>query len=64
MTLQLRAGSARIALDSSLAGFSEIVAQAVQAARRNGLPLDAVTLANLEALEQGGAAGSQAGMAT
>ena len=64
MTLQLRAGSARIALDSSLTGFSEIVAQAVRAARQNELPLDAVTLANLAALEEGGAAGSQAGMAT
>ena len=64
MTLQLRAGSARIALDSSLTGFSEIVAEAVQAARRNALPLDAVTLANLQALEAGGVPGSQAGMAT
>ena len=64
MTLQLTAGSARIALDSSLTGFSEIVAQAIQAARRNELSLDAVTLANLAALEQGGAAGSQAGVAT
>jgi hypothetical protein len=64
MTLQLRAGSARIALDSSLTGFPEIVARAVQAARRNELALDAVTLANLAALEQGDAAGSAAGMAT
>jgi hypothetical protein len=64
MTLQLRAGSARIALDSSLTGFSAIVAQALRAARQNDLPLDAVTLANLQALEEGGVPGSQAGMAT
>jgi hypothetical protein len=64
MTLQLRAGGARIALDSSLTGFSEIVARAVQAARHNELALDAVTLANLAALEQGDAAGSEAGMAS
>jgi len=64
MTLQLRAGSARVALDSSLTGFAEIVAQAVRAARRNELPLDAVTLANLQALEEGGVSGSQAGVAT
>src|SRR5437762_1876646 len=64
MTLQLRAGSARVALDSSLTGFSEIVAQAVQAARRNQLSLDAVTLANLAALEQGGPAAPRAGVTT
>ena len=55
MTLQLRAGSARVALDSSLTGFPRIVAAAVGAAHENGVALDAVTLANLAALEQGGA---------
>jgi hypothetical protein len=64
MTLQLRAGRASIALDSSLIGFSEIVARAVQAARQNELALDAVTLANLAALERGDAAGSAADMAS
>ena len=57
MTLQLRAGRTSIALDSSLTGFSDIVARAIAAARRNGVALDAVTLANLAALEQGTGSG-------
>ena len=56
MTLQLKAGNTKVALDSSLTGFSEIVGRAVQAARQNEVALDDVTLANLAALERGEAA--------
>ena len=61
MTLQLRAGGTRVALDSSLTGFPEIVARAVQAARQKDLALDVVTLANLAAIEPGEAAGPAEG---
>jgi hypothetical protein len=60
MTLQLTAGNARVALDSTLGGFPRIVAAALGAARENGVDLDAVTLANLAALEQGVATGVEA----
>ena len=61
MTLQLKAGTTKVALDSSLTGFSEIVARAAEAARRNDLALDDVTLANLAALARGEAAGPAEG---
>jgi hypothetical protein len=64
MTLQLKAGRTRIALDSSLTGFPDIVARAVQAARQNAVALDAVTIANLEALDRGEAAGTTEGLAS
>jgi hypothetical protein len=61
MTLQLKAGTTKVALDSSLTGFSEIVARAAEAARRNDLALDDVTLANLAAVARGETAGPAEG---
>jgi len=52
MTLQLRSAGARVTLDSTLEGFAQVIDKATQEARRNGVDLDAVTLANLAALER------------
>ncbi len=50
MELTLRDGTQAIKVDSSLAGFDDIVHSAVAAARRQGLKLNAVTRANLAAM--------------
>lgn len=50
MTLTMRAGDVRCAVDSSLDGFEALVAAAARAAVRRRLTLDDVTRANLEAL--------------
>ena len=50
MTLTMRAGDVRCAVDSSLDGFEALVAAATRAAVRRGLTIDDVTRANLEAL--------------
>ena len=50
MQLELRAGWARIRLDSRIDGFPELVRRAARAAEMNGLELSAATATNLEAL--------------
>jgi hypothetical protein len=50
MQLMLRAGPARISLDSRIEGFAALVERAARAAAARRLPLNAATLANLEAL--------------
>jgi hypothetical protein len=50
MQLELRAGSARIRLDSRIDGFPKLVERASRAAEIRGLELGAATAANLEAL--------------
>ncbi len=50
MTLTMRAGDVRCAVDSSLDGFEPLVAAAANAAARRRLAIDAATRANLEAL--------------
>jgi len=47
MQLRLRAGDARVRVDSGLAGFDELLTRAVRAARRRGLEFSAATSANL-----------------
>lgn len=53
MQLRLRAGEARVRVDSSLAGFDELLGRAVRAARRRGLELSAATSANLALVVDG-----------
>jgi len=50
MTLQLRAGRRRIALDSTLEGFDTVARWAAQVANRNGVRLKPWTAANFAAL--------------
>jgi hypothetical protein len=50
MQLVLRAGRARLSLDSRIEGFPLLVAQAARAAAARRLTLNPATLANLEAL--------------
>lgn len=50
MTLTMRAGDVRCAVDSSLDGFERIVARAAESADRCGIAVDSATRANLEAL--------------
>lgn len=50
MTLNLRGGGRRLAIDSTLEGFDDIAARAAGAARQRGLALNDTTLANLAAL--------------
>ncbi len=50
MQLELRAGSARVRLDSRIDGFPALVERAARAAEMRGLELSAATSANLEAL--------------
>jgi hypothetical protein len=50
MQLELRAGSARVRLDSRIDGFPTLVERAARAAEMRGLELSAATAANLEAL--------------
>jgi hypothetical protein len=50
MQLELRAGWARIRLDSRIDGFPKLVERAARAAEMRGLELSAATMANLEAL--------------
>jgi hypothetical protein len=57
LQLDLRAGAARLRVDSRIDGFSELVARAADAASSRGLHLSEATLTNLEALGLGVAAG-------
>lgn len=50
MTLTMRAGDVRCAVNSSLDGFEPLVVAATDAAAQRRLMIDAVTRANLEAL--------------
>jgi len=50
MQLKIKGKGCVVALESSLPGFNAIAAQAIEAARANGVALDARTLANLPAL--------------
>jgi hypothetical protein len=50
MQLQLRAGRARLSLDSRLDGFDQLARQATRAAAERGLALSDATAANLQAL--------------
>jgi hypothetical protein len=51
MELELRGGGGqRLVLTSALQRFDDVVAESVQAARDNGLPLEPSTRANVEAL--------------
>lgn len=50
MQLALRAGRARLSLDSRIEGFTLIAARAARAAAARHLPLTSATRANLEAL--------------
>lgn len=50
MQLELGAGSARVRLDSRIAGFNRLVSRAAEVASERGLELNETTLANLEAL--------------
>ncbi|HEX5454890.1 MAG TPA: hypothetical protein VFX06_13960 [Stellaceae bacterium] len=50
MQLQLRAGAARVTLDSRIAGFHLLVQRAAEAAVARDLELSDATLANLDAL--------------
>jgi hypothetical protein len=50
MTLTMRAGDVRCAVDSSLDGFERIAARAAESADRRGIAVDSATRANLEAL--------------
>lgn len=53
MQLELRAGSARIRLDSRIDGFPKLAERAALAAQMRGLDLSTATAANLEALRIG-----------
>ncbi len=50
MQLELRSGWSILRLDSRIEGFSELVDRSAKAAERRGIPLNAATLANLQAL--------------
>lgn len=50
MQLSLKGRGHRIAAESTLDGFDQLVRRANEAARRNGVPLSDRTIANLEAL--------------
>ena len=50
MQLELRAGAARLGLDSRLDGFDRLVRHAAMAAAERGLELSEATAANLQAL--------------
>ncbi len=50
MELTLREGRQAIRIDSSLEGFDDIVGEAARVARKRGLTLNPVTLANLAAM--------------
>ena len=50
MQLKIKEKGRVVALESSLPGFNAIAAQAFEAARANGVDLDARTVANLPAL--------------
>ena len=50
MTLTLKSGKNRIDIESSLPHFADIVARAAYAAKQANLPLDQVTVDNMDAL--------------
>ena len=50
LELELRGGGERLVVTSALERFDAVVAEAVHAARDNGLPLEESTRANVEAL--------------
>ena len=61
LQLELRAGVARVRVDSRIDGFAELVGVAASAAARRDLPLSEATLANLAALGVGTAAAGPGG---
>jgi len=63
MTLNLRGGGAKLAIDSTLEGFDDIAARAARAARDRGLALNDTTLANLAALGLTTGEATQSGIA-
>ena len=50
MTLSLKAGKEKIDIESTLPHFADIVARAAYAAKQANLPLDQVTMDNMDAL--------------
>jgi len=52
MQLKLRDAQRTIRIDSDLEGFAELIGAAARVAAQRGLPLDAATLGNLEALRR------------
>lgn len=50
MTLTLKAGKEKIDIESTLPHFADIVARAAYAAKQANLPLDQVTLDNMDAI--------------
>lgn len=61
LDLELCGGGERLTVTSGLAGFEQVLGQAVAAAERNGVELEAVSRANLaEVLAARGPAGSSA----
>jgi hypothetical protein len=50
MQLELRAGGAKVRLDSRIAGFDRLVRRAAEVAATRGVPLNEATLDNLQAL--------------
>ena len=50
LELELRGRGQRLVVTSALDGFDQVVSEAVRAANRRGLPLEAATRANVEAL--------------
>jgi hypothetical protein len=50
MTLTMRAGDVRCAVDSSLDGFERVAARAAESAAARGLAIDPATRANIDAL--------------
>jgi hypothetical protein len=50
MTLTLKSGKDKIDIESTLPHFADIVARAAYAAKKVNLPLDQVTLDNMDAL--------------
>lgn len=55
LQLVIGAGATRISMESTIAGFRDVLDQAVAAAGRNGIVLDETTAANLESLSADGA---------
>jgi hypothetical protein len=50
MTLTLKSGKDKIDIESTLPHFADIVARAAYAAKQANLPLDRVTVDNMDAL--------------
>ena len=50
MTLTLKAGKEKIDIESTLPHFADIVARAAYAAKQANLPLDQITVDNMDAI--------------